>query len=413
MANILLIDDETIFHRMIEHSLEPLGHTVHSELTGISGLAAAARLHPDVVITDLNLPDISGYEVTRRLRRDPAFAQTPILVLTSQSGLQDKLASFESGADDHITKPFEPVELVARMNVLLRRVEMFRQALPSPSAVPQRTARLTAVHTLRGGVGSSMLAVNLALGLNGLWNAPTALLDLVLTAGQVALLLNMPLKRTWADLADYKPQEMEFDIIQSILAHHSSGLDFIAAPTYPTDAEQLTTEAFTTALRLLRPEYDYLVADLPHDFSEVSLLTLDAADTILLMIAPELSSVRAAAAALDTYNRLGYPPDKVRLVLNHIFPRGGLPRERIEQALNKPVTITLPYTPDVPIQAINLGRPIIQEEPGEPLAILMEDFAFYLSQDSHKKTRPEKPTQAWKRVYDRFVQARNRRQKVK
>src|SRR3990172_944527 len=414
MATILLIDDEVIFHRMIEHSLQPLGHSVHSELTGIAGLAAAARYHPDVIITDLNLPDVSGYEVTRRLRRDPAFAQTPILVLTGQSGLQDKLLSFESGADDHITKPFEPVELVARMTVLLRRVEMFRQALPAAAAaVPLRTARLTAVHTLRGGVGSSLLAVNLALGLNSLWTAPTALLDLVLTAGQVALLLNMPLKRTWADLADYKPQELEFEILQSIIAHHNSGLDFIAAPTYPTDAEGLTNDAFTTSLQLLRPEYDYLIADLPHDFSEVSLLTLDAADVILLVIAPELSSIRAAAAALDTYNRLGYPPDKVRLVLNNIFPRGGLPRERIEQALNKQVTVSFPYAPDILIQAINLGHPIIQEEPGEPLAILLEDFAFYLSQEQHKKTRPEKPTQAWKRVYDRFVQARNRRQKTK
>jgi len=334
--------------------------------------------------------------------------------LTSQSGLQDKLASFEAGADDHITKPFEPVELIARMNVLLRRVEMFRQALPANAPVrPPKTARLIAVHTLRGGVGSSLLAVNLALGLNALWATPTALLDLVLTAGQVALLLNMPLKRTWADLAEYKPQEMDFEILQSIIAHHSSGLNFIAAPTYPTDAEGLSNDTFTTSLRLMRPEYDYLVADLPHDFSEVSLLTLDAADVILLVIAPELSSIRAAAAALDTYNRLGYAPDKVRLVLNNIFPRGGLPRERIEQALNKQVTITLPYAPDILIQAINLGRPIIQEEPGEALSILLEDFAFYLSQEQHKKTRPDKPTQAWKRVYDRFIQARNKREKNK
>ncbi len=414
MATILLIDDEVIFHRMIEHSLQPLGHSVHSELTGIAGLAAAAQYHPDVIITDLNLPDVSGYEVTRRLRRDPAFAQTPILVLTSQSGLQDKLASFEAGADDHITKPFEPVELIARMNVLLRRVEMIRQA--APAGTPdrqQKTARMIAVHTLRGGVGSSLLAVNLALGLNALWMAPTALLDLVLTAGQVALLLNMPLKRTWADLADYKPQELEFEILQSIIAHHNSGLDFIAAPTYPTDAEGLTNDAFTTSLQLLRPEYDYLIADLPHDFSEVSLLTLDAADVILLVIAPELSSIRAAAAALDTYNRLGYPPEKVRLVLNNIFPRGGLPQERIEQALNKQVTVSFPYAPDILIQAINLGHPIIQEEPGEPLSILLEDFAFYLSQDQHKKTRPEKPTHAWKRVYDRFIQVRNKREKAK
>lgn len=412
MAKILLIDDETIFHRMIEHSLQPLGHTVHCELTGIAGLAAAARLQPDVIITDLNLPDISGYEVTRRLRRDPAFGQTPILVLTGQTSLQDKIQSFEAGADDHINKPFEPVELVARMNVLLRRMEMLRKLTPAAAPTqPLKVTRMAAVHTLRGGVGSSTLAVNLALALNGLWGVQTALLDLVLTAGQVALLLNMPLKRTWADLANYKPEEMDFEVIQSILAHHGSGLDFIAAPTYPTEAERLSEEALKASLRILRPIYDYIVADLPHDFSEVSLLTLDAADIILLVIAPELSSVRAAAAALDTYNRLGYPPEKVRLVMNNIFPRQGLPRERIEQALNKKVTITLPYTPDLLVQAINLGRPILPHAPDEPISILMEDFAFYLSLDYHKKTRPEKPTQAWKRVYERFLLARNVREK--
>jgi len=412
MAIILLIDDETIFHRMIEHSLQPLGHKVVCELTGISGLAAAARLHPDVIITDLNLPDISGYEVTKRLRRDPAFAQTPILVLTGQSGLQDKLASFESGADDHITKPFEPVELVARMNVLLRRVELFRQALPPAAAfVPEKITRMVAVHSLRGGVGSSMLAVNLAIGLNGLWGVPTALLDMVLTAGQVALLLNMPLRRTWADLSNYKPDEMDLEMVHSIIAHHSSGLDFIAAPTYPTDAESLSEDALKSSIRLMRPSYDYIVTDLPHDFSEVSLLGLDAAEIILLIIAPELSSVRAAAAALDTYNRLGYPPEKIRLVMNNIFPHQGLPRERIEQALNKQVTITLPYTPDLLVQAINLGKPILTHAPEEPLSILLEDFAFFLSLDHHKKNRPEKPSQAWKRVYERFLLSRNKREK--
>lgn len=412
MAKILLIEDEAIFHRMIEHTMQPLGHTVHCEITGFGGLAAAARLQPDVIITDLKLPDISGYEVTRRLRRDPSFAQTPILVLTGQTGLQDKLMSFEAGADDHITKPFEPVELVARMNVLLRRMEMLRKSMPAAApAQPVKVTRMVAVHTLRGGVGSSSLAVNLALGYHGLWAAQTALLDLVLTAGQIALLLNMPLKRTWADLAGYTAEEMDFEIIQSIMAHHPSGLDFIAAPTYPTDAEMLSEESLKSALRLMRPVYDYIVADLPHDFSEISLLTLDAAETILLIIAPELSSVRAAAAALDTYNRLGYPAEKVKLVLNNLFPRQGLPRERIELALNKQVTITLPYTPDLMVQAINLGRPILAEKPEEPISILMEDFAFYLSMDHHKKTRPEKPTQAWKRVYERFLLTRNKGQR--
>ncbi len=170
MATVLLIDDEIIFHRMIEHALRPMGHMVYTELTGTQGLEAANILKPDVIITDLNLPDISGYEVTRRLRRDPAFAHTPIMVLTSQAGLQDKLASFESGADDHITKPFEPEELVARMTVLLRRMEVIRHALPSgEGAAPTKMAKMIAVHSLRGGIGTSTLAVNLAIGLRSLW----------------------------------------------------------------------------------------------------------------------------------------------------------------------------------------------------------------------------------------------------
>ena len=69
------------------------------------------------------MPDIDGYEVTRLLRREPQFAHIPILVLTAQAGLQNKLKSFEAGADDHLTKPFEPEELAARLAALLRRAE--------------------------------------------------------------------------------------------------------------------------------------------------------------------------------------------------------------------------------------------------------------------------------------------------
>jgi len=410
MAFVLLIDDEVIFHRMIEHALKPMGHVVYTELNGIQGLEAARLVKPDVIITDLNLPDISGYEVTRRLRRDPIFAHTPIMVLTSHSGLQDKLGSFESGADDHITKPFEPEELVARMNVLLRKQDLIRYAISEGELEsPVRQARLAAVHSLRGGIGTSTLATNLAIGLRGLWEMPTLLLDLVLMAGQAALLLNQPLKRTWADLTGVRPEEIDSELIRSIVDQHPSGLEFIAAPTYPSEAEMLTETTLSTALTITRPMYEYVVADLPHDFSELTLHTLDFADVILLVIAPELSAIRAAAAALDTYKKLGYPPEKVKLVLNNVFPRHGLPRDRIESALERPITLVLPYYPDVLVQAINVGKPILYQQPDHPFSELVEDLAFYISKETHRKTKPESPTQAWKRAYTRLVKARKSR----
>jgi len=214
------------------------------------------------------------------------------------------------------------------------------------------------------------------------------------------------LKRTWADLTSVPPAELDFEVIRSITTRHESGLYFISAPTYPVEAETIHGEWLAGFLSLVRSHYDYLVADIPHDFSDVALQVLDTAEVILLMLAPEMSSVRATSAALDTYARLGYDPARIKLILNSTFPRNGIPREKIENALGLPVTLTIPYVPDRLVEAINKGQPPLFVRPEEPISALFEDFAFYLSKDKHKKARPEKPSEGWKRVYKRFTQRR-------
>jgi pilus assembly protein CpaE len=221
-------------------------------------------------------------------------------------------------------------------------------------------------------------------------------------AGQVALMLNSPLKRTWANLGRLSPADLDWETINTLIGRHDGGLHFIAAPTYPTDAEKLDGDLLQASLKILARNYDYIVADLPHDFSDVALQALDAADLILLLMAPEMSSIRAAAAALDTYAQLGYERDKIKLVLNTTFPRLGLSREKIEAALNLPVSIGIPYAPDRFVEAINLGKPVLASHPDEPVAALIEDFAFHVSKEKHKQVSPAAPSQAWKRVARRF-----------
>lgn len=400
MSRVLVIDDDPIYHKIIARGLQPMGYEIEVADNGTAGMEKARALHPDVIITDVIMPDISGYEVARQLRREPEFAVTPILVLSSQTGLQAKLSSFEAGADDYITKPFEPAELAARLTALLRRAENVKATLAVHTV--REEARFVAVHSLRGGTGCSSLAINLAVGFHSLWRFPTILLDLTLVAGQVALMLNSTLKRTWADLAHIPINELDMSALESITNKHESGIAFVSAPASPFDAESVSSDLIAASIHLFKTHYGYVVADLPHDFSEPALAALDAADLILLTASPDMASLRAAAVALETYQKLNYPPEKIRLVLNATFPKHGLSKDKIEAALSVPVAVTIPYIQDVFVEAINYGRPLLSSRPDEPIAGLLEDMAFMISKDVHKKTKPNNPTEAWQRVYKRF-----------
>ena len=407
MTRILVIDDEPINHILISQALEPLGFLVEVTSNGEEGLKLAKASPPDLIITDVIMPGMDGYDLTRTLRRDPRFAHVPILVLTCQSELSEKLKAFEAGADDHMVKPFEQAELAARLKVLIKRSETARAAQDVLQR-SQEQARVIAIHSLRGGVGGSSLAVNLAMGLAELWGAPTLLMDLVLSAGQVALMTGSNLSRTWADLAGTSPFDLDFAMLQSVVTETDYGMKLIAAPTFPKDAETLKKDLLDAVFSQVQFRFEYFVTDLPHDFSEVTLSTLDVADVILLLIAPELSSIRAAVAAMETYAALGYSSEKLKVVVNATFPRLGLTREKIEAAIGLPIVMGLPYTPDKLVEAINLGKPYLALYPNDTAAAMIEDFAFYLSKEKHRKYRPAEASLMWKRVAKRYNERRGK-----
>jgi len=404
MNRILVIDDEKLYQKMIANALNSQGYEIIFADDGLKGLEKAKNEKPDAIITDVMMPGINGYEVTRLLRRELQFANIPIIILTAQTELQDKLKSFEAGADAYLTKPFAPSELLARLSVLLRRVETSNESIPERKS--ERTesygGKFIAVHSLRGGIGCSSLAVNLAVELSMLWRKPAILLDLTMMAGQVALMLNSTLKRTWADVARFSPEELDKNALDSIISRFESGLSFIAAPTFPTEADSISVDTLGAAIKLLKLDHDYIIADLSHNFDSLTLETLDAADLILLVVSQDMASIRAASAALDTYNKLNYPPEKVKLVINSTFPNYGLSKEKIETALGLSALINIPFTPDSFVQSINSGQPLVFKKPDEPISGLLEDLAFHISTDEDKKTKHENPTDAWLRVYKRF-----------
>ena len=139
---ILIVDDEPDVSRLLAFSLRTAGYETNEVATGKSALDATAALKPDVVILDLMLPDLTGYEVCRRLRADPMLGEAGILILTARGEEIDRIAGFEVGADDYVVKPFSVREVVLRVQGLMRRVAERSEALASSSGSIPRVLRL-------------------------------------------------------------------------------------------------------------------------------------------------------------------------------------------------------------------------------------------------------------------------------
>jgi DNA-binding response OmpR family regulator len=121
MNRVLVVEDDKDIAELIAHYLQKAGYTVESLASGTAALARVKASAPDLVVLDLMLPGMDGLLVCQALRGDAATAEIPIIMLTARGEEADRIAGFELGADDYVTKPFSPRELTARVTALLRR----------------------------------------------------------------------------------------------------------------------------------------------------------------------------------------------------------------------------------------------------------------------------------------------------
>ena len=129
MAKIPVVDDDVAINELIKINLELQGYKVIQAFNGIEGFALAKQESPEIIVLDVMMPEVDGFTVAQRVRQCPDIAETPIIMLTALSELNDKVNGFNLGVDDYLTKPFEVEELVVRVRALLKRSKLIPKSI--------------------------------------------------------------------------------------------------------------------------------------------------------------------------------------------------------------------------------------------------------------------------------------------
>src|SRR5512142_296501 len=152
---ILIIDDDLDTLRLVGLMLQRQGYQISAATNGQQGLEKAFEEDPDLILLDVMMPDMDGYDVTRRLRQNPSTLETPIMMFTAKTQPDDKVIGFEAGANDYLTKPTHPSELQARVKTLLARANE-KKAITSLDQDENR-GYVVGILGARGGLGTTIL----------------------------------------------------------------------------------------------------------------------------------------------------------------------------------------------------------------------------------------------------------------
>jgi pilus assembly protein CpaE len=259
-------------------------------------------------------------------------------------------------------------------------------------------ATIVTVHSLRGGVGCSSIVVNLGLAFYKLWGKQTLLLDSVLTAGQVALLLDAKPNATWENLVGLEPENLDDAVVEEIMCSHKSGIRYVASPRYPIAADTFSAEELKVLMEKIKSHNDFVIVDTSHDFSDMTIHMLSMSSTILLVMAPEMASLRTTVSAMEIYDRLGISLDKVKIALNNNSSNAAIKQAQLEKVLKRPIDFVLPFEAGEVNRALNFGQPFILSNPDLPICLMLGKMAYALSGETHKALPPALPSSTWKRV---------------
>ena len=361
---ILIIDDDLDTLRLVGLMLQRQGYQISAATNGQQGLEKAFEEDPDLILLDVMMPDMDGYEVTRRLRQNPSTLETPILMFTAKTQLDDKVIGYEVGANDYLTKPTHPSELQARVKTLLSR----RGDRKTPISAPkdENQGYIIAVLGARGGLGTTTMAVNLGAGLQSRTKSDVIVAEMLPGQGALALDVGVENSKGLVDILSLnKLSDMTRDKVREALVLHPSGLRLLLASDRPRDMNLVNQTAnYEHLVRRLASLARFVVLDLGVGIQPFAEKILPHCDEVLIVLEGNPNTITHTKALIDGIAALGITKKNIRVVLNNrVRSDTQLPSSQVQAKLEHEILSTLTPAPELFVQATRMQTPAILCQP--------------------------------------------------
>jgi pilus assembly protein CpaE len=369
-AKILVVDDDPNVQRLLQYTLKQEGYEVITAADGAEGFRLWGAENPALILLDVMLPKLDGYQVATKIRQEEgSTGHVPIIMLTAEREVEQKVRGLRAGADDYLIKPFHPAELLARIKSLLARFAP-RDALVGRPPL----GRVFALYGAKGGVGTTTIAINAAIALHRELGRKVCLVDGNLQFGDHRVFLDLGLDRkSIVDIVT--ATSIDQDLVRQVLVKHDSGIDLLLAPPSPETAELVTHEHMPLILDNLRSLYDYILVDIDKRLDDVNLGIIETSELVFVVMTADLSCLKNVRLVLETIGHLGYEKTKVQLVLNRSNAFTGINVKNAEGALKRPIDHQIVNEYRGAISALNSGAPFMFTKADSLLGRSLLEFA--------------------------------------
>ena len=368
-TKILIVDDDPELLRLIGFALHRAGYEPVAAQSAEEALTKVRQEQPALVILDVMLPGASGIELCRQLRSQAVTLPLPIIMLSARAQVDDKIEGLEAGADEYLTKPVSPKEMVVRVTGLLNRTARLREAGSRGRGI------VIGFLGAKGGVGTTTMALNIAIA-TAQNDRSVIALEFRSHFGTFAVQLGHTPPETLQELIAMNPSRIDERMLRTHLISDPSGIEVMYGPDSSEASLAIDPEHAQAIIEGLTRMADVVIIDFANDLSPATEAALRLCDQVLLVTRPEDDSLIAGQKLLDVIKNWGVGRGVVdAVVVNQVPLAMGLNVPGAEELLGCRIIGIIPPAADACALVHKRGRPLYITQPNNAAVHKIVDVA--------------------------------------